>query len=1045
MNKTLQVITICLACLLITGFLATPVSAQAGVLFVSPSGDDTNDCLTEATACLTINAAIGKAAEGATINVLAGTYHENVTISKPLTLSGAGAGTDPTQYVIVDGNTPDALSGCGIKLANNVAGITISGIRVQDFMSNSGICGAYNNNLLIQNVEVDNNGVAGSSNGGIYLNGPIDNVTIDQVTASNNRTRGIVIWNGFKTHITFTNNIVEGNSTSGIELQDGTASAVTATGNLSQNNADSGMAFIGLTSGAGPNLIADNTVTNNGRFGIEIKLPSGTGLTSGDGSIIVERNTVSLTSSFAALRPSELRDLAGIAVYRRGWVAGSNNVDIPAGVVVRENLVSGFIQDNVASTSDGFGIVVEGNNMSALNNIVSNNDVGIQIQAGHLPYVASTATDGDQTNLDDDYFGRGNSPVASGVIRYNQMTGNTVGMRSVGVAAATNATCNIWEDASGPTATANPGGLGQPVSGNLTFAPWLIYEDANATTIGVQLPTAFTVAPVGEISPAENDFRVLGNALTCVTSGQTVTLSGTFDWSKPMAFASWALGADGDTSKTLDNYWLVGPANTNDVTVTATSLGSATIQGPGDVPEVDREGFFGLYSETSSTNHNWSISNLQIYDFDTSLTFYYGGGANQFYGLTLDNNHLRLATDLNAVDAPTDSFQNIGIHLAYGKDQTISNNVIDLPGNGMGTPDPGDSETILYPAEIALQSNTHGGDSYDGLRIIDNTINVLHAQSARPTIIRGIWENGHAHTSDVLVSGNTFNNLDAANDPTTNTQIAFRVTSHSGATTTVTWANNTATGANTGYHWLDTGATVAPVQFTNNVSNDSAIGIQMGTNGKAAIDHFTYTGPDRTTGSIGVKIVDNSQASITSSSIRGAETGVNIASADAAVNPITLTIFGDNTTAVNNLSATQLSAENNWWGCNEGPGETGCDALVGPVDFDPWLIFGLSADPADIASGGITTLTAVLEENSDGTAVDPTDLIWTGLTVNFTADEGTFDPAIVDLLNGVAETEWTHVSAENKGFSVSGTLDGETITLTITIRPLMIFLPLIFR
>jgi parallel beta-helix repeat protein len=45
-----------------------------------------------------------------------------------------------------------------------------------------------------------------------------------------------------------------------------------------------------VTSGAASNVISNNTVTNNGRFGIEIKMPNGTGAASGDGSIVVENN-----------------------------------------------------------------------------------------------------------------------------------------------------------------------------------------------------------------------------------------------------------------------------------------------------------------------------------------------------------------------------------------------------------------------------------------------------------------------------------------------------------------------------------------------------------------------------------------------------------------------------------------------------------------------------------------------------------------------------------------------------------------------------------
>ena len=148
------------------------------------------------------------------------------------------------------------------------------------------------------------------------MNGPVDTVLIDHVQAHNNAGRGIVIWNGFKTYITLTNNDVRGNNCCGMELQDGTASGVTVTGNLIEGNSDSGMAFIGLKAGAGPNLIANNIVRNNGRFGIEIKLPDGNGAETGDGSIVVTKNLVETTIPITTQLPAEERDMAGISVYR---------------------------------------------------------------------------------------------------------------------------------------------------------------------------------------------------------------------------------------------------------------------------------------------------------------------------------------------------------------------------------------------------------------------------------------------------------------------------------------------------------------------------------------------------------------------------------------------------------------------------------------------------------------------------------------------------------------------------------------------------------
>ncbi|MBK7160902.1 MAG: hypothetical protein IPH77_20755 [Ignavibacteria bacterium] len=77
-------------------------------------------------------------------------------------------------------------------------------------------------------------------------------------------------------------------------------------------------------------------------------------------------------------------------------------MDVPTGVVIQNNTVSGYVQ---LSTSEGFGIVVEGLSHTISGNTVTGCDVGIQKQAGHLPYPG----DGDQNNVVDTYFGRGNS------------------------------------------------------------------------------------------------------------------------------------------------------------------------------------------------------------------------------------------------------------------------------------------------------------------------------------------------------------------------------------------------------------------------------------------------------------------------------------------------------------------------------------------------------------------------------------------------------------------------------------------------------------
>ncbi|HUU62901.1 MAG TPA: right-handed parallel beta-helix repeat-containing protein [Dehalococcoidia bacterium] len=39
----------------------------------------------------------------------------------------------------------------------------------------------------------------------------------------------------------------------------------------------------------------------------------------------------------------------------------------------------------------------------------------------------------------------------------------------------------------------------------------------------------------------------------------------------------------------------------------------------------------------------------------------------------------------------------------------------------------------------------------------------------------------------------------------------------------------------------------------------------------------------------------------------------------------------------NNDFLHQVNAENNWWGCDTGPGTSGCDSVMGDVDYEPYL------------------------------------------------------------------------------------------------------------
>ena len=124
-----------------------------------------------------------------------------------------------------------------------------------------------------------------------------------------------------------------------------------------------------------------------------------------------------------------------------------------------------------------------------------------------------------------------------------------------------------------------------------------------------------------------------------------------------------------------------------------------------------------------------------------------------------------------------------------------------------------------------------------------------------------------------------------------------------------------------------------------------------------------------------------------------------------------------------------VDAENNWWGCNGGPGAAGCDTVDGSVDADPRLVLGLSANPTSIATGGASSqLTAEIGANSAGQPVGSD--VFDGEDVVFATDRGTIQTP--RTFAGTTATGTLTSGASAGTATVSGTYDNQTSQAQVT-------------
>ena len=239
-----------------------------GPWYVATGGNDSNSCLSPASPCATINAAIGKASGGDTVYVAEGTYtgegEQVVLINKDITFSGGWGSLFMVQggISIIDGNNERV----GI-LVNSETFSTIEKFSIQSGFSERGAGILNSGNLLVINSTITGN--TSTQQGGGIQNWHGGAMTITSSTVSNNEAKdnyGGGILN--KGPMTISNTMITNNTAQigGGGISNG--GTITITGStISNNTANDGaglMNWTGQSAAITNSTIADNDGTTRG-------------------------------------------------------------------------------------------------------------------------------------------------------------------------------------------------------------------------------------------------------------------------------------------------------------------------------------------------------------------------------------------------------------------------------------------------------------------------------------------------------------------------------------------------------------------------------------------------------------------------------------------------------------------------------------------------------------------------------------------------------------------------------------------------------------
>ena len=458
------------------------------------TGNDAFDGSTATSPKRTIQGGVNQVSPSGTVNVAAGTYTENVTIPKALTLAGAGQGSTTVVPAVSIPNPCAGSSLCGsATAASNIVLVQASDVTIHD-MTLDGDNPSLTSGIVFGGADLDaRNGIVED-----YYAGVFNNTTAYNVTVQNIYLRGIYASSGG----------------SGFNFHDDTV-----------QNVQADPASIAMFNYGGSGTFANNTVSDAGDA-ISANHSRGTSIlnnvitasasgvhtdNAGDGggsADLLDGNNVSdcTAGGFGVwtfvpyIQPTVKRNI--ITNCAVGLAATGSFV--PVGTLFQDNEVTGAAgSTGVYITTNLFGFGSANVEATLTGNIITGNDDGVY-------YESETGYTLTVDNLGNAIYGNtGTGATTSG--------SGTYAVKMLG---------DWWGTASGPTNASNPAGTGNSVSNGIPFSPWLgIGTDASAAP-GFQMASPMTWIA----GPAVCDGTCIQKAVDLASPGDTINaLAGTFN------------------------------------------------------------------------------------------------------------------------------------------------------------------------------------------------------------------------------------------------------------------------------------------------------------------------------------------------------------------------------------------------------------------------------------------------------------------------------------------------------------------------------------